>query len=193
MKWKNKSLWICFAIILLVQIGLQYPWQGVSSRAELHSSGVLERIQGISELSTVEMYFHEVLDFSDAKYFKEIEIPFTKKTFIFSVKAKVKAGIDLNELKEEDIAIIDPKTIKVKLPEGKITSKEILEYKSHHEKDGLFNEIRNEDVFQALEHLKRDLEDQAMEMNILEQSKENAHKAISQLLLGIGFEEVILE
>ncbi|AOT70246.1 DUF4230 domain-containing protein [Geosporobacter ferrireducens] len=193
MKWKVRELWIALAILLLMQLGLSYSWKGMTSKAEIHSTGVLERIRGISELSTVEMYFHEILDFQDAKYFREIEIPFTKKSFIFTVKAKVKAGIDLSLMKDEDIEVIDGKTIRVRLPESRITSKEILEYNSYHEKDGLFNEVRNQDVFNALEQLKEDLESQAIEMKILEQAEKNAHRAISQLLLGIGFEEVVFE
>lgn len=190
MKWKVRELWIVLALFLLMQLGLNYSWKGVTSKAEIHSTGVLERIRGISELSTVEMYFHEILEFQDAKYFKELQIPFTKKSFIVTVKAKVKAGVDLSMLKEDDIEVMDDQTIRIRLPESHITSKEILEYKSYHEKDGLFNEVRNEDVFNALEQLKEDLESQAIEMKILEQAEKNAHRAIGQLLMGIGFEEV---
>jgi hypothetical protein len=159
----------------------------------MNVSSVLEKIKPISELNTVEMYFHDIVDYEDAKYFHEVELPFTKKKFIFTVKAKVKAGINLTKVTTEDVQFVDKMTVKIKLPTAEITSKEILEYKSYDEKDSVFNGIKNEDTFYALEAFQKDLEQKAIEMGILEKAVENAKLSIGQLLKGVGYEEVIFE
>ena len=74
----------------------------ISEREAFSSSGVIERVRSMSELNTVEMYFNEIIDFENAKFFNSFEIPFTQKSFIFTVKARVKAGIDLSSIKEEE-------------------------------------------------------------------------------------------
>lgn len=180
-------------LILIISLGitsiLLFRKTSFYSKERINSSGILEKVKSISELNTVEMYFNEIIDYKDAKYFHEIEIPFTKKSFIFSVKAKVKAGIDLSQLKEEDIKIED-KDISLNLPTPKITSIDILEYKSYDENDGLFNEVKNEDTFKALDKLKEDLDKQSKESDILEKSKENAKSSLTELLKAFEFENI---
>lgn len=103
---------------------------------ETSVSAVLERIKQIAQLDTVEMHFNEILDYRSAITINDIELPFTEKTFIFVVKAKVQSGIDLSTLTEEDI-LIDGQKITLTLAKASITSKEVLEYKAYAEKDGL--------------------------------------------------------
>ncbi|MBB6216722.1 hypothetical protein HNQ80_002826 [Anaerosolibacter carboniphilus] len=193
MKTRRMGMLIALLVIIVLQISWMYTSLGFKNQTSTNVSSVLEQIKPISELNTVEMYFHDIVDYEDAKYFHEVELPFTKKKFIFTVRAKVKAGINLNKINTEDIQIVDKKTIKIKLPTAEITSKEILEYKAYDEKDSLFNDIKNEDTFHALEAFEKDLEQQAIEMGILEKAVENAKLSIRQFLKGAGYEEVIFE
>ena len=161
----------------------------ISEREAFSSSGVIERVRSISELNTVEMYFNEIIDFKNAKFFNSFEIPFTQKSFIFTVKARVKAGIDLSSIKEEDVEI-DGKRLVLRLDEPVITSGEILSYKAYDEKDGLFNEVTTEDTLKALELFEKDLRKQAAENGIIEKAKENAEKTIEGIFMMSGYEQV---
>ena len=161
----------------------------ISERETFSSSGVIERVRSISELNTVEMYFNEIIDFENAKFFNSFEIPFTQKSSIFTVKARVKAGIDLSSVKEEDVEI-DGKRLVLRLDEPVITSGEILSYKAYDEKDGLFNEVTTEDTLKALELFEKDLRKQAAENGIIEKAKENAEQTLEGIFMMSGYEQV---
>ncbi len=164
----------------------------ITQRTELNASGVVDKVKSISEINTVEMYFSEIIDFKNAKKFNQYDIPFTEKSFIFTVKAKVKAGIDLSSLKEEDVKIND-NGIVITLPKPQITSKEILSYKAYDEKDGLFNEITNEDTLTALDEFTKKLEQQAKENGLLDQATERTQQVLGDLLKTMGFEVVSIK
>lgn len=180
-------------IVILATISVTFFVTNKFHEQELYSaSGVLEQVKDISELNTVEMYFNEIIDFKNAKLFNNFQIPFTEKSFIFTVKSKVKAGVDLSSIDEGDIAI-SGKSLIIKLPNPKITSKEILSYKVYDEKNGLFNEVTTEDTLKALELFEKDMEEQALSSGIIEKSKENTEHIIRNLFLSYGFESIELE
>ena len=180
-------------IVILATISVTFFVTNKFHEQELYSaSGVLEQVKDISELNTVEMYFNEIIDFKNAKLFNNFQIPFTEKSFIFTVKSKVKAGVDLSSIDEGDIAI-SGKSLLIQLPNPKITSKEILSYKVYDEKNGLFNEVTTEDTLKALELFEKDMEEQALSSGIIEKSKENTEHIIRNLFLSYGFESIEIE
>ena len=180
-------------IVILATISVTFFVTNKFHEQELYSaSGVLEQVKDISELNTVEMYFNEIIDFKNAKLFNNFQIPFTEKSFIFTVKSKVKAGVDLSSIDEGDIAI-SGKSLLIKLPNPTITSKEILSYKVYDEKNGLFNEVTTEDTLKALELFEKDMEEQALGSGIIEKSKENTELIIRNLFLSYGFESIEIE
>lgn len=180
-------------IVILATISVTFFVTNKFHEQELYSaSGVLEQVKDISELNTVEMYFNEIIDFKNAKLFNNFQIPFTEKSFIFTVKSKVKAGVDLSSIDEGDIAI-SGKSLLIQLPNPKITSKEILSYKVYDEKNGLFNEVTTEDTLKALELFEKDIEKQALSSGIIEKSKENTEHIIRNLFLSYGFESIEIE
>lgn len=180
-------------IVILATISVTFFVTNKFHEQELYSaSGVLEQVKDISELNTVEMYFNEIIDFKNAKLFNNFQIPFTEKSFIFTVKSKVKAGVDLSSIDEGDIAI-SGKSLLIQLPNPTITSKEILSYKVYDEKNGLFNEVTTEDTLKALELFEKDMEEQALGSGIIEKSKKNTENIIRNLFLSYGFESIEIE
>ena len=180
-------------IVIIATISVTFFVTNKFHEQELYSaSGVLEQVKDISELNTVEMYFNEIIDFKNAKLFNNFQIPFTEKSFIFTVKSKVKAGVDLSSIDEGDIAI-SGKSLLIQLPNPTITSKEMLSYKVYDEKNGLFNEVTTEDTLKALELFEKDMEEQALSSGIIEKSKENTEHIIRNLFLSYGFESIELE
>lgn len=160
-------------------------------KSEIGVSAVLEKIKQISQLDTVEMYFNEILDYREAITINDFEVPFTEKSFIFVVKARVQSGIDLAALTEEDIQIVDKK-ITLSLDKAKITAKEILEYRAYAEKDGFLNPVTNEDTLNTLNEFLIRLERQAEENGILDKAEENAKLALEGFLSLIGYDEVVI-
>lgn len=164
----------------------------LGNQEQFTSQGVIEQVKALQELNTVEMYFSEIIDYKDALTIREMKIPFTEKSFIFTVKARVKAGTDLSGLQEGDV-ILEEKKLTLRLPKAEVTSKEILSYQAYSEKDGLFNEITNEDTLKALELFTEDLEKQAVENGILEKARQNGETAIEDLFTALGFETVVIQ
>lgn len=163
----------------------------VVRKSEINASAVLERIKQISQIDTVEMYFNEILDYREALTINDFEIPFTQKSFIFMVKAKVQSGIDLASLTEDDIQIVGKK-ITLTLDKAKITSKEIIEYKAYAEKDGFFNPVTNKDTLNTLNEFLIRLNQQALDNGILDKAEENAKLVLENFLSLIGYEEVVI-
>lgn len=163
----------------------------LTSKKSMSNSSVLTKVKAISELNTVEMYFNEILDYKDSLFFNDFEIPFTAKSFIFTVESKVKAGIDLSQLSADDVTI-DKKKITLKLPSPVVTSKEILVYKAFNEKNGLFNEVTNNDTLQVLNEFTDRLDEKAITSGILDKAKESATTTVTGLLEIMGFDEVTI-
>lgn len=157
----------------------------------LSVSGVLTEIKQISQLNTVEMYFNEILDYSESLQIGDFIIPFTEKKFIFIIEAKVQSGVDLSTLTEDDVEITDNK-ITLRLNRATITSKEILKYQAYDEKDGLFNRVSNEDTLNTLNEFKVRLENQALSKGILTSAEDNARIALTGFLRLLGFEEIFI-
>ncbi len=184
---------ILIIIVIIITIASTFFITNKFREQELYSvSGVLEQVKDISELNTVEMYFSEIIDFKNAKLFNDFQIPFTEKSFIFTVKSRVKAGVNLEDLTAKDISVLQKK-LTINLPEPMITSKEILSYKVYDEKDGLFNEVTTEDTLKALKLFEKDIEKQAIESNIIDKAKANTELIVKNLFLSYGFEEVIID
>lgn len=162
-----------------------------TSKNIMNNSSVLGKVQDISELNTVEMYFNEIVDYKGSVLFNKFEIPFTAKSFIFTIESKVKAGIDLSKLKESDIKI-DKKKITLKLPQPLVTSTEILTYKAYDEHNGLFNEVTNEDTLKVLNEVTNKLSGKAISCGILDKAKMAATKTVKGLLELMGFEDITI-
>lgn len=187
---KIKSLvWFGLVLALGLAVGAYHSNQLFSNRQEINASGVLEEIRNLSQLNTVEMYFNEIVDFQDAKYFHDLKIPFTEKTFIFKAKARVRAGMDLSLILEDDIQIHE-RSIVLRLPPPEITSVEVLEYQAYHEKDGLFNEVTNEDTLSVLQSFQEDLRKQAEAAGILDHAQTHGLILVRNLLEILGFEKI---
>lgn len=159
------------------------------SKTSYDSTAVLERVQTLSELNTVEMYFNEIIDYSDAKYFKQFKIPFTTKKVLFTAKARVKAGVDLSKLTVESIKV-KKDYVEIILPKPTITSKEILESDAYDEQDGAFNKVTTDDTLKLLDEFTVQLEQQAINSGIIEKAEENAKLAVQNLLQIMEFKEM---
>lgn len=86
------------AIILLVFLGTRYWYTQNSMTVEEESEVLLERINTVTKLITVEGEFSEIYDYKD--YWKYDVSPFRKKALV-RISGKVSVGHNLNNIKIE--------------------------------------------------------------------------------------------
>lgn len=163
-----------------------------SKSTETSISGLLTEIKQISELNTVEMYFNEIVEFNESIQVGGLDLPFTEKKFIFTVKARVKSGIDLSTLNEDSFEVVDNK-ITLRIQGAKITSKETYDFTAYSENGGLFNPIENEDTLSVLNEFNDKLEQQALQSGIIEKAEENAVIFLEMFLSLQGYDEITIE
>lgn len=176
---------------LIVFVFFSFSGFKLTREEKFNVSGVLTEIKQISQLNTVEMYFNEILDYSESIKIGDFTVPFTEKKFIFIIEARVQAGVDLSTLTENDIEITDKK-ITLRIDRAAITAKEILKYQAYDEKDGLFNRVSTEDTLKTLNEFRTRLEEQALEKDILDIAEGNARMTLSGFLRLLGFEEIFI-
>lgn len=158
------------AILLLIALILGAGvWLGRSiyqkktaQTAREQADVLLERIQKVAKLVTVEGYFTEIYDYKD--YWRFDWTPFQKKALL-RVKGKVAVGYDLSKLKIETLP--EQKLMRISnLPDPVILSTE-------HDVDyydltqGIFNRFTSEDFTKLNQNAKKILEDKARESDLM--------------------------
>lgn len=113
---------------------------------------------------------------------KEIPFSFTTKSFIAKWDGSIKAGVDITKVTAE--ANDTTKEILIHIPEAKILSHEIQEesIETLDEKNGLFNQIKVEDIREFDAISKDAMEQRAIDNGILDKAFENAKEIIYQLV-----------
>lgn len=147
-------------------------------------------VRNIGTLSTTEYTVGKVVKLSDeAEWYK-----YGDRKILMSCKARIKAGIDLTEIKDGDIKT-DGTTIEIQLPEPKIVSFEMdprLVRTEMEEINGLrssFSQEEKNKIMQLGEKaIRRDLE----KLDMLDKASDNAKKFLREFYEQLGFEEVII-
>lgn len=143
---------------------------------------IVSEIRDIGELATVEYLYTDACEYQDpAEFFgKTVPFDFTTKSFIAKWDGTIKAGIDVNLVTVEEDQ--ENKTITVSLPPAKILSHVTENYETLFEKDGLFNEVKVDDVREFDETCMETMEQKAIDRGLLEKASENAKVIIEKLI-----------
>lgn len=191
MKKNNYFLIIVLIIAVVIQGIWIYSLNNSEPDSQITYSSVLESVQSIGELNTLEMYFHDIVEYTENKKFRNIVIPLTTKSFIFTVEARVKAGVDLSKLDPNNF-IIEENRVELTMPEYEVTSVEFIDYNPYSENDALFNRIKNDDLFGALENFSDEITIKAVDIGIIEKAKASGETFMYNFLSNLGFEEIII-
>jgi len=168
---KNFSRILLLLATFLLGGWLSYRYFAPHSKPVEDSAVLLEKIQEVAKLITVEGEFSEIYNYSEYQgYFTML---WDKKVLV-RVRAKVSAGYDLNNLHME----ADPatKTIRMSaLPEPEILSIDhSLDY--YDISEGLFASFSPEDYSRINQRAKDLIRDQALKSNLLPAAREQAAK-----------------
>ncbi|WFD09863.1 DUF4230 domain-containing protein [Tepidibacter hydrothermalis] len=184
---KNKILMILLSIFIVFTI--LTSGNILKLNKEKDSTTIFSKISQIQELSVNKYYYTNVVSFKQNKKIKDLEIPFTQKSFLIKYDGIIRTGIDLN-----DVKIIENKNNKIKL---KIKKAQILDHtideKSmyvYDEKTSLFNKLQIKDVFTEISKEKKSIEEKMIKEGFLEQSNKNTQKLLENILTGLGYENI---
>ena len=148
------------------------------------AGAVMEEIQNISELATIEYRYTNVgtLDASKKFSFVDWKVPFSDKTAIVTMDGIIKAGIDLSQVQ---IACSEAqKIITVSMPASTILSNELKEdsFMVYEEKDSAWNPITLDDSNELRKQIKEKAEQNAIDNQILTQADERAAQLIQSII-----------
>lgn len=141
-----------------------------------------------AELGTVEYTVRQIIRNSDESWKL-----FGDRKVLFSVKAKVKAGIDMDKMKDDDVRVRG-KSIKMTLPEPKIVALNIkpddvkLEYSKVSALRSEYSQKEYDEILKAGEKSIRN--DAALRNSIIADAEENAREFFEVLLRGSGFTDI---
>jgi len=173
---KTKQLIIIGALIMtfLAGIFLTRSFYKKDTEAENSSEKVqvlLEKIEQVSKLISVEGHFSEVYDY---KEYKSYDIAMFRKKALVRVKAKVSAGYDLGQMKVSSDQLT--KTIKItNIPEIEILSIDHnLDY--YDITEGSFNKFSEADLNKINERAKEFIRKTALESEIVQNAEIRGNK-----------------
>ena len=152
---------------------LGYQYFSSRSRPVEDSSVLLEKIQAVTKLITVEGQFSEVYNYSEYQGYFSM---FWDKKVLVRVRATVSAGYDLNHLNLE----ADPQTKVMRmsaLPEPQILSIDhTLDY--YDISEGLFASFTPEDYNRINQRAKDLIRDQALKSSLMPAARDQAAKML---------------
>lgn len=197
---KDKNIWIKIkkysVIILIIIIALGLIYAGFKYRSghnkEIISETIKEKVENIVELSTVKYNYTDVVNFNDSLKIGEMNLPFTKKSFIIKYSGYLKAGINLETL---DVKVRDDKTVEVSMNKAAVLENVINEEDVvfFDERDGFFNKLNYKDLYTLLVGQKEKVRKEALSRGLLLEAENNAEEILISLLREMDFKNVIIK
>lgn len=144
---------------------------------------ISKEISEIGELATVEYLFTDAAKFTDHKQIKKWNVPLTEKSFTLKWDGKIKAGVDVTEVKID----LDENAHKliVTVPQAEILSYEVDDESVEvlDETNNKFNPITVEDKVNFDTQTKDAMIERAIDNGLLEKAQQSAENIIRNLLM----------
>ncbi|MCH2224445.1 MAG: DUF4230 domain-containing protein [Crocinitomicaceae bacterium] len=151
-------------------------------------------IRDLGILSTTEYTIGKIIQLEDLPEGWESYYKIGERKLLISCKAKVKAGVDLRNLKKGDIKV-NGNTIRIKLPPSKITSftMDPKDVRTEMEsitgfRDGFTQSDKNNYLRQGEESIKEDLQ----QTSLLKDADKNARVFLNDFYKQMGFDKVVI-
>jgi hypothetical protein len=143
-------------------------------------------LKDLAELATVEYSVTKIVSYKDVAWYGDRKI-------LFEAAATVKAGIDLNELTDQDIKLEDAYSVTISLPAPKIL---LFNMKPENMRE-IFNEsgilrsdFSNQEKDGLLSQGEKDIRAKVGQMDILQRAARNARILLESWLKKTGFKAV---
>jgi hypothetical protein len=178
---RRKRLLVLAAVAAaLLAVNLAVP------RKKTPPSVGVRTLKDLAELATVEYSVTKIVSYKDVAWYGDRKI-------LFEAAATVKAGIDLNELTDQDIKLEDAYSVTISLPAPKIllfnmkpeNMREIF-----NESGILRSEFSNQEKDGLLSQGEKDIRIKVGQMDILQRAARNARILLESWLKKMGFKAV---
>jgi hypothetical protein len=143
-------------------------------------------LKDLAELATVEYSVTKIVSYKDVAWYGDRKI-------LFEAAATVKAGIDMNELSDQDIKLENDSTVTISLPAPKIL---LFNMKPENMRE-IFNEsgilrsdFSNQEKDGLLSQGEKDIRAKVGQMDILQRAARNARILVESWLTKMGFSQV---
>ncbi len=177
---RKRLVVLAAVILLLLAVNLAVPARKVRPPLTART------LKDLAELATVEYEVTKIVSYKDVAWYGDRKI-------LFETAATVKAGIDLNELADQDIRLDGADAVVVTLPRPKIL---LFNMKPEHMRE-IFNEsgilrsdFSNEEKDGLLSQGEKDIRAKVARMDILERAARNARILVESWLKKMGFATV---
>lgn len=147
-------------------------------------------IRSIGTLSTTEYTLGKIIHWNDEGEW----YTYGDRKILLSCKATVKAGVNLNSIKESDISV-DGKKITIQLPPPEIVSFEMnpdLVRTEMTDVNGFRSDFSQVDKSKVLQKGEESIRKDLQKLNILDEAEQNAKIFIVDFYKNLGFEQVIV-
>jgi len=151
---------------------------------------IVREVQDLARLETASYSFEKVLR---AEREQDLLWGVFGETMLFVAHGEVIAGVDLDQMQEEDVQVVDPDTVMVHLPAAEIFYV-VLDNEESYVADrdtGLLTRADPELETIVRRRAEDELRRAAEESDILGRANENATVYMRDFLQSLGFEEVI--
>lgn len=164
--------------------GKVLPRVSAPSSSQINTATVIRQIQTLSELVTVKYVIEKVVILEDVKWYGENRL-------LLLAHGVVKAGIDLGEIKPEDVSVQEKK-ITLKLPMEKITDAYLDDKKTGviERSTGMVRQFDKDLEQTARRQAVEDIRRAARQNGITNDARERAEAQLRVFLQQAGFEEV---
>ncbi|TAK92675.1 MAG: DUF4230 domain-containing protein [Verrucomicrobia bacterium] len=179
---------ILLLLVLVIGAGLgffvRHLLAGSGGPRVIGTAAVLQHVQTLSQLVTVKYVMEKVVVMEDVKWFGENRV-------LMVAHGVVKAGVDLSQLKPDDVKVGGQK-VKVTLPRSQITDAYLDEKQTHiiERSTGLLREFDKDLEQTARQNAVDDIRRAARLEGIQKDADERARLQIESLLRQMGFTEV---
>ena len=192
---KKRVAIIAVAAALLIGLGI---FLTVAVRFVLHRSTtprvyntvtIIQQVQGLSQLVTVKYVLEKVVILEDPKYVGVF--PLGDNRIVLLAHGIVKAGVDLSQLKDDDLKISGTK-ISVNLPKATLTDAYLVDKDTQviDFKTGLLRTFDKDLEKTARLQALTDIQRTARQGDILKEADERARLQLTNLLRLLGFTDV---
>jgi len=156
---------------------------GIGAPAKIQSTAtIVQQVQTLSELVTVKYVLEKVVILDDIKWYGENRV-------LLVAHGIVKAGVDLQEIKPEDVRVEDKKIL-LKLPRARITDVYLDDQKTSvvDRSTGLLRAFDKDLEQNARRQAVEDLRIAARSNRIYEDAEERARLQLANLFHQLGYE-----
>jgi len=181
---------LLFAVVALfflgIWLGVKVPgWLGLTGTQRVYGSAtVLQQVQTLSQLVTVKYVMEKIVVLEDVKWFGESRV-------LLVAHGIVKAGVDFNRLKPDDIKV-SGKKISILLPPVEITDTYLDDKQTRvvERTTGLLRTFDKDLEQTARQNAVADLKIAARSAGIMKDAQERAEAQVKSLFRQMGYEEV---